>query len=335
MCTLLQRPAMPTAPSLKPLSSPPATPTPKPNPNFFPFNAGPLPLALPLSFALPPGKLTPPNFTFSLTTAPKPNGRLDANPLKRRRRLTDVEGDRTSALLRKKRRLRLTLITSRLSRPFSSPATNIVDRGQNKAAVWARIRKSRLRVGRDVCASLKAGANGNVSGATVAGIGMPEPMLRKAAILNRLRLQGKLFQMKTDSGVPIVSDAPLKCQLQSQEPKAIASGATDEPFVETVITTEAERIESPNLAALLTMSKETYKPVSPSPLGMHTNYDALDLEDEFPEDEEYDSEGGEELFGGGRRRESFYSDFSSFDAESSGDGDDESFGNIGFSAIPR
>jgi len=60
---------------------------------------------------------------------------------------------------KKKRRLRLTLITSRLSQPFSAPATNIVDRGISKIAIWAKER----RLDKDV--------------------------LRKAAIMNRLQLR--------------------------------------------------------------------------------------------------------------------------------------------------
>lgn len=58
---------------------------------------------------------------------------------------------------KKKRRLRLLLITSRLSRPFSTPATHIVDRGGSKIAIWA---KSRL---------------------------VAPQVLRKAAIMNRVR----------------------------------------------------------------------------------------------------------------------------------------------------
>ena len=53
---------------------------------------------------------------------------------KRRRALSDVDGDSNEG--RKKRRLRLQLITSRLSRPFSQPASNIVVRGTSKVAIW-------------------------------------------------------------------------------------------------------------------------------------------------------------------------------------------------------
>ncbi|KAF2489912.1 hypothetical protein BU16DRAFT_441880, partial [Lophium mytilinum] len=81
---------------------------------------------------------------------------LTTTPQKRSRALTDVDGE-YSCVEKKKRRLRLFLITSRLSQPFSAPATNIVDRGSSKIAVWAK----QKALGRN--------------------------LLRKAAILNRIR----------------------------------------------------------------------------------------------------------------------------------------------------
>ena len=78
-------------------------------------------------------------------------------PFKRRRALSDVDGDGNEG--RKKRRLRLHLITSRLSRPFSQPASNIVNRGVSKIAIWGKNKA----LGRN--------------------------LLRKAAIMNRVRLR--------------------------------------------------------------------------------------------------------------------------------------------------
>lgn len=61
--------------------------------------------------------------------------------MKRRRLSSDVDGNgEQSPGAKKKRRLRLLLITSRLSPPFSIPATYIVSRGTSKIAVWARQR---------------------------------------------------------------------------------------------------------------------------------------------------------------------------------------------------
>lgn len=77
---------------------------------------------------------------------------------KRFRPLADVDGECSGNLQKKKRRLRLNLITSRLSRPFATPTTHIVSRGTSKFAVWARHRI----LGRD--------------------------LLRKAAIMNRIRI---------------------------------------------------------------------------------------------------------------------------------------------------
>jgi len=81
-----------------------------------------------------------------------------SKPFKRRRALSDVDGDGNEG--RKKRRLRLYLITSRLSRPFSQPASNIVNRGISKIAIWGKKNKA---LGRNT--------------------------LRKAAIMNRVRLR--------------------------------------------------------------------------------------------------------------------------------------------------
>jgi len=103
-------------------------------------------------------------FTFTVGTPVKfcfdkvlfPAAKAAGNrPFKRRRPLWDVDGGTSEG--KKKRRLRLNLITSRLSRPFSIPATNIVDRGISKIAIWAKGRR------------------------------LDKSLLRKAAIMNRVR----------------------------------------------------------------------------------------------------------------------------------------------------
>ncbi|KAL2221775.1 hypothetical protein M432DRAFT_636448 [Thermoascus aurantiacus ATCC 26904] len=50
----------------------------------------------------------------------------------------DVDGEGSAGTQKKKRRLRLILVTSRLSPPFSLPATYIASRGLSKIAVWAK-----------------------------------------------------------------------------------------------------------------------------------------------------------------------------------------------------
>ncbi|KAG9248923.1 hypothetical protein BJ878DRAFT_236802 [Calycina marina] len=76
-------------------------------------------------------------FTFTFSAGPTLNLNFDKpislavlpeRPFKRRRALSDIDGGDGNGE-RKKRRLRLHLITSRLSRPFSQPATNIANRG--------------------------------------------------------------------------------------------------------------------------------------------------------------------------------------------------------------
>jgi hypothetical protein len=97
---------------------------------------------------------TPPLPDMGLTFLPRPQPR----PKKRNRATADIDGEH-SCMQKKKRRLRLFLITSRLSPQFSHPATNIVDRGSSKIAVWAKQRS----LGRN--------------------------LLRKAAILNHIRIR--------------------------------------------------------------------------------------------------------------------------------------------------
>ncbi|KFX93076.1 hypothetical protein O988_06997 [Pseudogymnoascus sp. VKM F-3808] len=91
--------------------------------------------------------LTPPSgYTFTSSKTPPAPPR--PAPLKRRRPLWDVDGSPHPT--KKKRRLRLGLVTSRLSRPYSSPASNIADRGVARvgSATWPvprRPEKNELR----------------------------------------------------------------------------------------------------------------------------------------------------------------------------------------------
>ena len=61
-------------------------------------------------------------------------------PPKRIRSTTDVDGEGSGSVHSKKRRLRLDLVTSRLSQPFATPTTNIVTRGFSTIAIRARKR---------------------------------------------------------------------------------------------------------------------------------------------------------------------------------------------------
>lgn len=253
---------------------------------FFTFVPSPLP-ATNLSFPLPPTPSSPQDHATS--------------PLKRCRALTDIDGELSSPR-KKKRRLRLFLITSRLSRPFSVPATNIVDRGSSKIAVWAK----QKALGRN--------------------------MLRKAAILNRIRrLQltqtsagcgsgdsdGEMEQEKQQEQFELARlaflygshDTHTRPVLQRPPPFpptaavrignhfALSGSPNAVPFTTPVSAPireaeemdtseeEASSYRSPNdpysyPPPLAQAPRRDYIPLPPSPLGL-SNYDALDLEDEI------------------------------------------------------
>ncbi|KAI5919013.1 hypothetical protein F4810DRAFT_524385 [Camillea tinctor] len=99
-------------------------------------------------------------------SCPVPPSSSPPTPRKRPRPAHDVDGPGTHTLPIKKRRLRLSLVTSRLSRPFSSPATHIRVRESISAA------RGRLLL----FLRVMAGRRGRVGGGA----------LRKAAILNRV-----------------------------------------------------------------------------------------------------------------------------------------------------
>ncbi|MCJ1389431.1 hypothetical protein MMC18_002288 [Xylographa bjoerkii] len=86
-------------------------------------------------------------FPFPSTTESCSSAKLDFTTFndpttkrtpKRFRSQTDVDGEGSGNLQKKKRRLRLDLITSRLSRPFATPTTHIVGRRTTKFAIGVR-----------------------------------------------------------------------------------------------------------------------------------------------------------------------------------------------------
>lgn len=219
-------------------------------------------------------------------------------PRKRGRALTDVDGEH-SCLYKKKRRLRLFLITSRLSPEFSHPATNIVDRGSSKIAVWAK----QKALGRN--------------------------LLRKAAILNRIRRRRTYRCYPEDAPSFLAKNEREQKQLELAK-LAFVYGSYDTrtrpvfPKNPTVLPTAAVRVgghfeisgetssgsSSPNQSRSSSVDSEeveapTYQspneayassydtpqahaprrphlPLPPSPLGL-SNYDAFDLEDDIPD----------------------------------------------------
>src|SRR3569833_957018 len=118
----------------------------------------------------------PTPFSFAPEGAGSPVS--DAQSYKRYRPSTDVDGPNTGPLSCKKRRLRRDLITSRLSQPFSLPATHILNReavaaGDKRLLKLAAVINAR-RVAAQHAPPMYPGAN---------------EMLRRAAIINRFRLR--------------------------------------------------------------------------------------------------------------------------------------------------
>ncbi|KAF2126530.1 hypothetical protein P153DRAFT_265271, partial [Dothidotthia symphoricarpi CBS 119687] len=187
--------------------------------------------------------------------------------LKRGRAAADIDGEHSN-LQKKKRRLRLFLITSRLSPQFSHPATNIVDRGSSKIAVWAK-QKS---LGRN--------------------------LLRKAAILNRVR-RGAVSAKEAQQGRGRVLVEQEREQEQLRLAKLTFKYGSVDTYTHPVAGSSGYC--SPNEAYSYSMPraqipKRDYLPLGPSPLGL-SNYDAFDMDEDIPDpyshlDDDNDEEDG-------------------------------------------
>lgn len=211
-------------------------------------------------------------------------GRRAFRPLcpgdKRRRLLSDVDGEGSQGLQKKKRRLGLILVTSRLSPPFSVPATYIVSRGSSKIAVWA-----------------KQKALGRSS-------------LQKAAIMNRIRRwamqakEGPSWRLEM-SRQPFFRGISSTISLLSQSSSANAvvpgvmfpagiTGSMDPSLAGGGIPPSAapDGSRSPPGAP-----RRQYIPLPPSPLSL-TNYDVFDNEDGyFDSDSDSDADRTEDRAG--------------------------------------
>lgn len=222
---------------------------------------------------------------------------LLAESRKRGRSAADIDGE-NSCLQKKKRRLRLFLITSRLSPQFSHPATNIANRGCSKIAVWAKQKALRRN------------------------------LLRKAAILNRIRrgavlaretmegrgrllveqekeqVQFEMARLAFNYGNIDTYTRPVHLQTQPIPPStAVQNGAhflvsgslstsrnqsptpaSTSPALFNPMGDKPSDYCSPNAAYALSPPRaqplrRDYEPLLPSPLGL-SNYDALDVEDD-------------------------------------------------------
>ncbi|KAJ4355397.1 uncharacterized protein N0V89_003413 [Didymosphaeria variabile] len=258
------------------------------------------------------------NTEFTFRSLPRPEAPLSflpgssPSPLwKRRRAIADVDGEH-SCLHKKKRRLRLFLITSRLSPQYSYPATNIVDRGSSKIAVWAKQRA----LGRNIlrkAAILNRIRRQSISALETAG-GMGRVLVEQEKEQEQLHL-AKLTLMygshdsatqpigKDSIGLPEVVETRNGEQIRSAESSPANSTGSPSPPLRACDEDGAREYRSPNDAyadynALSKLPRPVHLPLPPSPLGL-SNYDALDLEDEIPDpyshlDEEYEAEEQEE-----------------------------------------
>jgi len=222
------------------------TATTSPLTDVFTFSAGPLPLASKLTFPAPA--------SFTRQRA----------PCKRARPLTDVDGESSSTTHKKKRRLRLLLITSRLSLPFSAPPTHIVDRGSSKIAVWAK----QKALGRN--------------------------LLRKAAILNRIRRRAAAAREEREREKVL---SARQAELESARlaflygsPNGTHTRPAYSPYEHDDNDGSwyggADGVGAGRKRQQLQTQfpRREYIPLPPSPLGL-SNYDALDLDDDFDEEE--------------------------------------------------
>lgn len=138
--------------------------------------------------------------------------------VKRRRPSTDVDGPNTACLSCKKRRLRLDLITSRLSRPFSLPATHILNREAAAAGDKRFLKLAAIMAARRIAGS---GPQGQLHSPDQPG---PSEMLRRAAIINRFRLRVyRHAAARGDSGVAQVAGSASLLQLS--QGLGVVSGA--------------------------------------------------------------------------------------------------------------
>jgi hypothetical protein len=256
-------------------------------------------------FCLPSRLLEAKDTLFSFITPPKPTMALTFSPRsppprpgKRCRAVTDVDGERSCGH-KKKRRLRLFLITSRLSPEFSHPASNIVDRGSSKIAVWAKqkalgrhlLRKAAiLNHIRRQPTTVKAEEEGFVRSVFTKG------QERKQLELARLAFVYGSHDTHTRP-VPVINQRGLyfppssavrrggQCKISGEQHSSCSSSTPSSPTPSAKVDTEEPTYRSPNDAyshspPKAQIPRKSYMPLPPSPLGL-SNYAALDLEDEI------------------------------------------------------
>ncbi|TGO75832.1 hypothetical protein BELL_0190g00110 [Botrytis elliptica] len=203
------------------------------------------------SFQFGPLNPTKSNGTFKFTFSSTSSSSCLPYRSKRTRPLSDVDGNLNADTVnegpgRKKRRLRLHLITSRLSRPFSVPASYKHARIFGIKGVCVKGVGGAKRLG-------VFGGDGKVGGKKEIGIG--RNVLRKVAIFNRIRLQMRMHGARESTIRERKQQTLLDVDMHLRE---ILEEKQNKRWNEFVL--------------------------PPSPLG-RSNYDVLDSEDEMLMDE--------------------------------------------------
>ncbi|KAF7909948.1 uncharacterized protein EAF01_003666 [Botrytis porri] len=203
------------------------------------------------SFQFGPLNPSKSNATFKFTFSPASPSPCLPYRSKRTRPLSDVDGNLNANTVnegpgRKKRRLRLHLITSRLSRPFSVPASYKHARvfGMRGVSVKGAGGVKRLGV-----------YGGDGKGGGKKEIGIERNVLRKVAIFNRIRLQMRMHGARESTFRERKQQTLLDVDMHLRE---ILEEKQNKRWNESVL--------------------------PPSPLG-RSNYDVLDSEDEMLMDE--------------------------------------------------
>jgi hypothetical protein len=220
-----------------------------------------------------------------------------ADSKKRGRAAADVDGEH-SCVQKKKRRLRLFLITSRLSPQYSHPATNIVDKGSSKIAVWVK----QKAVGRNLLR--KAAVLNRIHRSAVAA---RDAVSRRRLLVEQEKeqYQLELARLTFDYGAIDTHTRPVHLPTEPLPPSATirnasyvalsgsspSSSPSSSPTTSRspsptstgpILSGASPSHNNPNAAYALSPPRtqpqlRTYEPHLPSPLGF-SNYDALDAE---------------------------------------------------------
>lgn len=251
------------------------------------------------TFAFP--ESPPPEMALTFSPRPAP-----PRPRKRCRAVADVDGE-NSCLHKKKRRLRLFLITSRLSPQFSHPATNIVDRGSSKIAVWAKQRA----IGRNLLrkAAILNRIRWKAITAREAAEGLGRVLVEQEKEQEELKLAKLAFLYGSHDTYtrPVLARGPMSLSnavaatedsFELAAPPPISVTAPSSPPLGGRSDDDTSGYSSPNAAYSYSpprseSPRRAHLPLPPSPLGL-SNYDAFDVEDDIPDpyshlDDDYDA----------------------------------------------